>query len=315
MFGRKPKANALVSVCPVEDGIALAQVEREGGTSPALGLCLFHPMETAESSDLALTKLVKAHNLDRYACTSIMEIGSYNLLLVEAPDVPAPELRAAMRWRVKDLIDFHIDDAVIDVFEVSEDQASGRNRMMYAVVARSGAVKQRVDLLSAAGLNLSVIDIPELAMRNIASLLPEDVSGVGLIYLLGGGGLITISRQGKLYLSRHVDTLQNAEAALQAFYAIESSTQAWLDRIVIELQRSMDYYESHFSQPPITHLVIAPMQHAVAGIEEYLAGKLRIPVRTLDLNTLIDTDPLSNEIQHQCLFAIGAALRSEGKSL
>ena len=315
MFGRKPKANALVSVCPVEDGIALAQVERESGTSPALGLCLFHPMEPTESQDVALTKLVKTHNLDRFACTSIMELGSYSLLLVEAPDVPPAELRAAMRWRVKDLIDFHIDDAVIDVFEVSDDPASGRNRMMYAVVARSAAVKQRIDSLNDAGLNLSVIDIPELAMRNIASLLPEDVGGVGLIYLLGGGGLITISRQGKLYLSRHVDTLQNAEAAEQAFDAIESSTQAWLDRIVIELQRSMDYYESHFSQPPITHLVIAPMQRSVAGIEEYLAGKLRIPVRTLDLNALIDTEPLSDEIQHQCLFAIGAALRSEGKSL
>ena len=140
-----------------------------------------------------------------------------------------------MCWRVKDLIDFHIDDAVIDVFEVSEEQATGRNRMMYAVVARSAAVKQRIDALNDAGLNLSVIDIPELAMRNIAALLPEDMGGVGLIYLLGGGGLITISRQGKLYLSRHVDTLQDAEAASQASDAIEAPTQSWLDRIVIEL--------------------------------------------------------------------------------
>ena len=86
-----------------------------------------------------------------------------------------------------------------------------------------------------------------------------------------------------------MDTLQNAEAAEQAFDAIESSTQACSDLIA-----------SYWWRP---------------GIEEYLAGKLRIPVRTLDLNALIDTEPLSDEIQHQCLFAIGAALRSEGKSL
>ena len=90
MFGRKPKANALVSVCPVEDGIALAQVERESGTLPALGLCLFHPMEPTESQDVALTKLVKTHNLDRFACTSIMELGSYSLLLVEARNRGVP---------------------------------------------------------------------------------------------------------------------------------------------------------------------------------------------------------------------------------
>ena len=140
--------------------------------------------------------------------------------------------------------------------------------------------------------------------------------GLDFVYLLGGGGLITISRQGRLYLSRQVDIHQDAEAAFQARDALEASTQTWLDRIVIELQRSMDYYESHFSQPPITHLVIAPMRHEVAGIEEYLAGQLRIPVRTLDLNHLVDVlQPLSSEAQHHCLFAIGAALRVEGKSL
>ena len=121
MFGRKPKANALVSVCPVPDGIALARIEREGGTAPVLGFCDFHAMDPAESHELVLNKLVKTHNLDRYSCASIMDLGTYNLLLVEAPDVPPAELRAAMRWRVKDLIDFHIDDAVIDVFEVSDE--------------------------------------------------------------------------------------------------------------------------------------------------------------------------------------------------
>ncbi len=46
------------------------------------------------------------------------------------------ELRAAVRWRIKDLIDFHIDDAVIDVFEMPAHARGGPNRMMYAVKAR-----------------------------------------------------------------------------------------------------------------------------------------------------------------------------------
>ena len=104
MFGRKPKANALVGVCPVENGTALAHVERESGTSLALGLCLFHELEVDESLPSALSKLVKLHSLDRYSCTSIIDLGSYNLLLVEA----RAELQAEMRWRVEDLIDFHI---------------------------------------------------------------------------------------------------------------------------------------------------------------------------------------------------------------
>ena len=64
----------------------------------------------------------------RAPTVSVLDPDSYRLLLVEAPDVPADELRAAVRWRVKDLIDFHVDDAVIDVFEMPQHARGGRRR-------------------------------------------------------------------------------------------------------------------------------------------------------------------------------------------
>ncbi len=315
VFRRKPRKNELVSVCPDEDGLAIARIKRDNGT-PTLTFCTYQDVGAPEEKDAVLQRLVKRQGLDRSRCTSIMELGSYNLLLVEAPDVPPAELRAAMRWRVKDLIDFHVDDAVIDVFEVTESRAAGRNHLMYAVVARSALVKERIDDLIAAGLNLSVIDIPELAMRNIAALLPEDVGGVGFIYLVRGGGLITLTHQGRLYLSRLVDMARDATAAARATDAGDPDTQAWLDGIVIEVQRSMDYYESHFSQPPIANLVVAPLHQSVNNIEQYLSTQLGIPVRSLDLNSLVDSpEPLSDRLQFKCLLAVGGALRLEGKTL
>ncbi len=316
MFRRKAKGNALLSVCPTDAGIAIARVQRENGTSPTLGHCSFEPLERDHDPRAALGKLVKAHDLDRFDCTSLMDLGAYSLLLVDAPDVPPTELRSAMRWRVKDLIDFHVDDAVIDVFEVADQPVSGRSRLMYAVVARSAVVKQRIDFLLDAGLKLSTVDIPELCMRNIAALLPEDVSGLGLVYLVGGGGLITLTHQKKLYLSRLVDAARGAAAAARAADVAEDETQHWLDGIVIEMQRSMDYYESHFAQPPIGNVVIAPMERPVTGIADYLAAQLGITVRMLDLNSVIDVaEPLDDALQFRCLLAIGAALRVEGKSL
>jgi len=219
-------------------------------------------------------------------------------------------LRAAIRWRVKDLIDFHIDDAVIDVFDVPNQRVSGANKMMYAVVAKSSTVRRQVDLLAGAGLNLDVIDIPELALRNIAALLPEDVAGVALLYLTARGGLITITRQTTLYLSRRIDL------GYEVLGGDLDSAAPRLDRIVVEIQRSLDYYESHFSQPPVTNVIIAPLPGPIAGMDEYLSQQLGIAVRLLDLNTLIDMDtPLDPGLQSQCLLAIGAALRTESKEL
>jgi len=309
-FRRKLDDTALVAVCPTEEGIPCARVRRYKDQPPVLELCKVQQLDNIGIQGAEIARLARADRLDDQVCVTTLEVGSYSLLLVEAPDVPSSELRAAIRWRVKDLIDFHIDDAVIDVFDVPNQRTSGSNQMMYAVVARSSTVRRQVDLLTGAGLNLEVIDIPELALRNIAALLPEDVAGVALLYLTARGGLITITRQTTLYLSRRIDL------GYEVLGGDLDSAAPRLDRIVVEIQRSLDYYESHFSQPTITNVIIAPLPGRIAGMDEYLSRQLGIAVRLLDLNALIDVDaPLDPGLQSQCLLAIGAALRTESKEL
>lgn len=293
-------------------GISIARVRREVDLPPVLEICQFlaGPPKEQENN---LVRLRKDFDLDDYPCISVMELGSYNLLLVEAPDVQPAELRAAIRWRIKDLIDFHVDDAVIDVFEVPNQKTAGRNSMMYAVVARANVVKQRIDKLTDAGVNLTVVDIPELALRNIAALLPEDVGGVALLYLEAGTGLITITRQGVLYLSRQIDLGYDN---LFASPDDETLGDDQADHIVIEIQRSLDYYESHFSQPAVSSVVVLPSPRSGGVLADYLDNQLDLQVRELDLNQLIDmAEPLNSIDQSACLLAIGAALREEGKAL
>ena len=155
--------------------------------------------------DKTLARIATDYGLKRAVCTTVLDQTEYSLLLTEAPDVPAEELRAAMRWRVKDLIDFHINDATLDVFDIPGERVVGRARPMYTVAARSAVIQKRVDQLDAAGINLQVIDIIELAQRNLATLLPEDVRGVALLSFTAGAGLLTITKQSELYLSRNLD--------------------------------------------------------------------------------------------------------------
>jgi len=123
----------LVAVGFQPDGISIAQICRDKTAVPKLTACAFHSCAAAERSK-ALQDIVKQHHLTGATCVSVLEHGGYQLLQVEAPDVDPLELKAAIRWRIKDLIDFHVDDAVIDVFEMP---ANGpRARTMYAVAAR-----------------------------------------------------------------------------------------------------------------------------------------------------------------------------------
>ena len=86
----------------------------------------------------------------------------------------------------------------------------------------------------------------------------------------------------------------------------------WLDGLVIELQRSLDYYERSFSQAPIGHLVVAPTGQPMPGFADYLGEQLGISVRLLDLNAVVDcAEALEPAAQASCFPMLGAALRRE----
>ena len=309
-FGKdtlRKDAQAALHVVPGE--LALAVIRREVGVPPVLEHCSYRQLQAHESPTDVLAGL--GPDLTQLPCNGLVELSTYSLLLVEKPDVPDAELAAAMRWRVKDLIDYPVDEAVVDVFEVPPQSGGGQAAMTYVVVARAAAVKNLADVLLDAGAALRNIDIPELALRNVAALLPEDISGVALVHLGPQRGLITLSRQATLYMSRRID--MGSDVLLNAgTTTLTSEIEARLDTIVIEVQRSLDYYDRHFAQAPIGTLVLAPLPQPVAGICEYLGSQLGLTVRILDLNKVVDSQtPLSNEVQAHCFATVGAALRDD----
>lgn len=313
-------------------GVAVARIaEQPSDALPQLAFCQFHPADSGELAD-TLQRIASELDLGLAECASVMTDDSFNLLLVERPEVDSSELKSAVRWRIKDLLDFHVDDAVFDVFDVPGLEERGRPRMMYVVAARTARVQEHIDLLEGAGVGLQVIDIPELAQRNIAALLPEDPTGVALLHLGAEGGLLTLTREGNLYLSRSLELgtrrmvaelppvephIGDGEFTLEPEASeLPPGLRQLFDAVVLEVQRSIDYYESHFAMPPVSGLVIAPQEQPVPGLSDYLSVNLGVPVRTLDLNALVDTDePLSDELQACAFHAIGEALRKEARAL
>ena len=134
---KPPKqANALLALRPEAGGIAMASVSRDANLEPVLDWVEYLVATTHDAGRKSqIAQVLRSHDVQQARASGLMPMGAYNLILVEAPDVPQAEIRAAVRWRVKDLIDFSIDDAVIDVFEVPPLKG-GRANMLYAVVAR-----------------------------------------------------------------------------------------------------------------------------------------------------------------------------------
>lgn len=307
-FRKRSNGQAVAGLFVDSLGTACAAVEQRRGRKPRLLQATWRPEDDGADGERGLQGLARQANLVGKRTHLVLGNGEYQLLLVEAPRVEPAELRAAVRWKVKDLIDFHIDDAVIDVFEIPGQQNRPQGQsMMYAVVARARRVRERIDQVEAADLKLEVIDITEMALRNLAALLDADARGVATLYLAADYGVITLTRQGNLYLTRRLDTGTDA---------LQTGEAEAMDQLVLEIQRSLDYYDSHFAQPPLGQLTVLPGFEAHDRLVGWLDENLGLPVAGFDVRGLLDCQvELSGQGLGPMLLAIGGALRQEEISL
>ena len=168
--------------------------------------CGSQTLEPGAQPREVLTALVDSMELAGLDCNFVLSPRDYNLYLIEAPAVEAAELRSAVRWKIKDLLDMPVEDAVIDIFPVPEDAFQGRSKMLYAVAAQKSRIEFVIELVNRSGLNLSVIDVPEMALLNVASEFLEDRNGLAFMDLRRAGGTMNLSRGGQLYLTRKINT-------------------------------------------------------------------------------------------------------------
>ncbi len=283
-----------------------AQVSRIGQGRPAVKL--FSSVPVAEGLPEELARLRKQGRLDRFRITTLLEPRRYQLHLIDAPAVPDAELQAAVRWRLKDLIDYPPDAATVDVLPLpSEQDAGARAKQVFAVSARNDDVAACMRLFADARLALDVIDIPELAQRNVAALYEEGARGLALLGFGDAGGLLTITAGGELYVARNLEA-----TSTQIETADDDARAALFERVVLELQRSLDHFDRQFGGLPVVRLLLAPVPGAEA-LRRHLADNLYLPVELLDLTQVLDLEAVPElalpEAQARALHVIGAALR------
>lgn len=286
---------------------ALALVQQRAGQRPLLGHLAVHEHPTSTVDDRTLSKLLQdALNGRAHASLSmVLPASAYQMVQVEAPDVPAAELRGAVRWKLRDLIGFPVDDATIDVFEAPPSPRR-REKMLYAVAARPEFLQPLVQQVQPRARGLDVIDIPELSLRNLCSVLPQQERGVALLCLEDTAAQLLIARQGVLYLTRRIEL--SSQVGLRLGDGDEFGSLA------LEVQRSVDFYESHYDQLAINSLVIAPDNATTQQLATQLRRDTSLDISLFDLTRHLElAEGVVPDSSWQSLasqVALGAALRA-----
>ena len=285
-----------------------AHVQRAAAGRPLATLWSSVPSTESDQADV-IQRTVKEHGLGKVLRTTLLEPAEYQILLVEPPKVPPDELKAAIRWRIKDLLEYHVDDATVDVFELRSGSDTTA-KAMYAVATPNEVVQKRIALFEQARVSLKVIDIPEMAQRNVAALFETRDKATGMLAFSSWGGLLTVSFHGELLLTRRLEV-----TAVQL--GQREHGDHYRERVATEITRSLDIFERQRLSVAVGELLLAPLPQD-PELEAFLQSRVYVPVRNATLPEVMDFagggEP-SLEEQWEYFHLFGAAMRVEERAL
>lgn len=292
---RKKDSKGLVAIEISPEGIAIAHAETKD--SKQLKICEFHTTQNYSQVHEVLATAVAKNTLAQNNCAIILHPDHYKLFFINTPQVPDAEIRNAVRWQIKDMINYSLDDLAVDVF--SPEDNSGLSKKTYVITAQKSLLQKMTKIVTDCQLTPITIDVREFGIRNIIAANPTspEISGF-LDFSLDNCLMVTVQKGFVRFVRRipvGIRTIKEANS---------------VTALTSEIQRSLHYCEVELKQKLPDMFFLPPNRDIDTGIIENLAKDLGKNVEQIDITKIITpTQQLNYEIQIRCWPIIGELMR------
>jgi MSHA biogenesis protein MshI len=209
---------------------------------------VFHEQFSSQAQMSAAFKSLAAKIPAECQCTLVIPPERYMVLQIDKPAVPDEEISLALPWTIKDLVTLPDDDMVLDYLDLPlQNQMQGVK--VNVVVSSKSWLADIVALFVQNKLNLVGIQPEEWLARN---LLPVKEQAMMLVSHQPGQDLaVQIMQQGHLCFSRRLRGFNRLDQ-----FTVEELQQGVFDNLLLELQRSIDYFEGQLKQAPVREIAL-----------------------------------------------------------
>lgn len=292
-------------------GAAVAAPKRKGDRPQVISVALLErDMQQPALQAATLNEMAAQLATPNYPYSLLLPRDDYRVSVLPEPAVPAAELAQSVRWQLAPILDFAIEEAVVEYMSIpTAAWQPDKQQELYAIAAKGDMMEQHAASFREARLRLRAIDIRETAQRNIAALveLPDEV--LGMVSFGVRHVQITFTWHGELYMDRLI-----AEPLASMDDYPERRTAIYA-RILLQVQRSVDALHDDLPFMQLGRILVAG---APPDFCEQLAAAVTEPVEVLSLETLFDLSlvpALRDPAYGMRFFAVlGAALRGMEKS-
>ncbi len=207
-------------------------------------------------------------------CQLLLPPAYYEIQQIERPNVPDDELAQALPWAVKELSSVAANDLVVDYFDLAA-MPTGANRLN-VVCASAKRLRPLVDAVADTGMQLQGITIEEMALLSTVSERAE--ASLLALAIPGEEMLLTIVMNKQLYFTRRLLGYSKLHTL-----PLEQLAEGMLDSLSLEMQRSMDYFESQLRQPPVKKINLLLAEQLLMPVSRGLGQSFFIPIEAAEL--------------------------------
>jgi len=296
-FFSKPESKPQLGICIGPSSLTLCYLDESNEISyqeSALDMSPNPPLgnnaatkNVTENLKGFLTQYVASGN-----CHVVLSPAFYKIVQVDKPNIPANEMLGALKWQVNDLVTIEVDDMIVDYFDAHA--VVGGNPQVNVICASKSFLMVLFSAINQGGIQLSTISTEEFAFL---SLLPKKDAAVLLVCQQPNAEVVLlIVKNGQLYFYRRLRGFTQLYQQSEEDLAMGTT-----ERLSLEIQRFMDYFERQLKQAPIKSIqVMVPSDN-----EQYLADKL---AENTDVVVQLLALPEQHQGQRKYAVAIGASL-------
>lgn len=301
---KKKKCLTTIGLQVSEDNLSLLVLDNSAA-KPVIKDYISHTVNTSHPIDKitqVVSEYIDQNNLTEASCCLVLNDSDYQLLTIEAPPVPEEEMAEAVKWKIKDLLQFPVNEAIVDVFLQPDSHIEGKF-MANVVVAHKALIDKKRQYVESIGLQLGAIDIPELAYRNYIESSSHNEKNIALVLIKKDSGKLIVVNDSTVYFSRN----------FSVHYKGGLFDDLPENEIVLELQRSLDYYERQLKHAIPTDIIFVGENIIEDKITSITKDSLNqnILVESISGYEFSDEDSMSTS---NVIASYGAALR-EGLAL
>jgi len=224
------------------------------------------------------------------------------------PLMPHDEISTALKWQLKDNVQFDIDKAMIkfDILGEIEAQAGVKKLDVIAIIYKEEDVEKKVDELKKLGLNVQAVFLSEFALAEyarhsnvISSHDKMAIVDIGSIrtniaiienkklcfsrdIAIGGDDIteamtgVVVSDKGKMELSREDAEKIKCEQGIPEDMKILSLMRPVLERLSSQIQKSLEYCSQIYKCDVIKKIILAGNGSKLKGFKEYVSKETGI---------------------------------------